>query len=49
MEIVAVVHPLEFIVANEMLPRPPLADQIATLEQITVAELFGLHPLWGKH
>lgn len=35
--------------ANKTLARLPLADQIAALEQITVAEPRGLHPLWGKH
>ena len=48
-EIVAVIHLPEFAMANKTLAWLPLADQIAALEQITVAEPRGLHPLWGKH
>ncbi len=32
--------------ANKTLAWLPLADQIAALEQIAVAEPRGLHPLW---
>ncbi len=48
-EIVAVIHLRELAVADESLPRLPLADQIAALEQVAVAEPLGLHPLRGKH